>query len=116
MVEATPRVASVHLRPASQADQVRGLVGWLRVELVAGLTLDGLTLRRSRTGHEYVAYPAKKNAAGERRYLVRPTDEAARLRLEHEILATLGWGSEGSHSAGNGAPDGDPSVRGEQPS
>lgn len=89
MVEPTLHLASVQLRRASQKDRVRGLLGWLRVELAGGLTLDGLTLRRSARGETYVAYPARKDAAGERHYSVRPTDEEARRRLEREILAQL---------------------------
>ena len=117
MVERSLQVVAVRLRHADRDDRDRGLLGWLNIELAGGLTLDGLSLRRSSEGRAFIAYPARTDSAGQRHYTVRPTDEGARQRLEREILRALLRRPEGAPSAGNGAsPDGDPSVRGEQPS
>ena len=76
-----PRVTAVRLVPARRTN---GLVGYLSLR-VAGLHLDGLTLRRTRSGRLAVSFPVRRDGSGRRHPIVRPTGRW----LELAILAAL---------------------------
>jgi DNA-binding cell septation regulator SpoVG len=96
MAERTIQVLRAQRRPATQEDRGRGVLAYITAELVGGLVLDGLTLRRAESGAVYIAYPARRGRDGERRYAYRPINEEARQRLERAIFATIqvGEGTE----------------------
>ena len=95
-------IIQAHMTPGSAADERRGLLGFVRLELAGGLILDGLALRRSNQGRRYIAYPAREGGDGQRHYSVRPVDDRARLAWEQRVFAALGWEDDRSHSASNG--------------
>jgi hypothetical protein len=68
----------VRKRPAN------GLLGYVSCT-VAGLHLDGLTLRRTRGGRLAVSFPCRRDRRGRRHPIVRPRGKA----LEAAILAAL---------------------------
>ena len=76
-----PRVTAVRLTRAPAAN---GLIGWLCCT-VAGLHLDGLTLRRTRKGRFAISFPCRRDGSGRKHPIVRPTGPA----LERAILAAL---------------------------
>jgi len=75
------RVTALRLTPACRSN---GLVGYLSLR-VAGLRLDGLTLRRTRAGRLAVSFPCRRDSRGRRHPILRPTGRS----LEAAILAAL---------------------------
>jgi len=76
-----PRVTAVRfvrVRPAN------GLLGFVSCT-VAGLRLDGLTLRQTRGGRLAISYPVRHDRSGRKHPIVRPRGPA----LERAILAAL---------------------------
>jgi len=76
-----PRVTAVRLTRARAAN---GLIGWLGCT-VAGLHLDGLTLRRTRNGRFAISFPCRRDGHGRKHPIVRPRDAS----LERAILSAL---------------------------
>lgn len=75
------------VRGTSQAEEL-GLLGWVRVR-VLGLEFDGIALRRSREGRIYLSFPSRRDRAGNRHYVVRPTSEQTRVAFEAMVLDEL---------------------------
>jgi hypothetical protein len=67
-----------------RAHPANGLLGYISCT-VAGLRLDGITLRRRRDGSLGVSYPCRRDRRGRRHAIVRPTGPA----VERAILAAL---------------------------
>ena len=83
------RVTDVRLIPARPRDRDTGLLGYVGLVLNGSLSLDGITLRRGRTGECYLAYPARTDCAGNRHPFVRPTDDRLRRDIERQVLELL---------------------------
>lgn len=73
----------------SEADLASGLVGYLSL-FVGNLVVDGVTLRRTRSGRLALSFPIRTRSSGERHSLVRPVDDEARRAIERMIFAELG--------------------------
>jgi hypothetical protein len=68
------------------ADEERsGLLGYLSI-FYGDLVLDGITLRRTADGNLTLSFPARTDRSGNRHAYFRPVDDAARRRIEREIL------------------------------
>lgn len=76
--------SDVHFSPASPADQLAGLLGYVRVDL-GDFLLDGLTLRKTRQGEVRLSFPARKDQHGRRHPHVRDLGG-----FEAAILGALG--------------------------
>lgn len=75
------RVTTVRL---VRTRSTNGLLGFVSCS-VAGLCLDGLTLRRTRQGRLAVSFPCRRDRSGRKHPIVRPRDGS----LERAILAAL---------------------------
>jgi DNA-binding cell septation regulator SpoVG len=73
---------------ASEADEATGLLGFLSLTY-GDLVLDGVTLRRTTEGRFALSFPARTDRGGKRHPYFRPIDDAARQRIEREILKGL---------------------------
>lgn len=87
-------LSDVRFTPADRHEVDTGLIGYVSFVLNGGLALDGLTIRRKRTGERYLAYPARFDGTGAQHALVRPTCESVRRDLEREVFRALGFGEE----------------------
>jgi DNA-binding cell septation regulator SpoVG len=85
-----PIITSVTLTPASADLISRGLLGWITCTLDHSLVLDGIALRRTRTGRLALSWPARRDGAGRDHPVVRPLHDHARHLLEQQILGQLG--------------------------
>ena len=85
-----PIVTSVSLTLASPELRSTGLLGWIRCELDHSLVLDGIALRRTRTGRLALSWPARRDGTGRDHPVVRPLHDHARHLLERQILDQLG--------------------------
>jgi len=83
------QISNVRFSAASRRDAARGLLGFVSCMINGALRIDGLTLRRTLDGQFVVAFPARTDARGDKHYIIRPTDNAARLDFEEQILAAL---------------------------
>jgi hypothetical protein len=81
-----PWVCDVSFAPASPADVRRGLVGFVGATIDGVLRLEGMTLRRSRAGHDSISFPCRRDRRGRKHQLVRPIGPG----LEKAILDALG--------------------------
>ena len=83
------RVSGVRLTPASPADQHSGLLGFVRCTLDGDLAVDGIGLRRTRSGRLTLSWPGHKTVTGRFHPHVRPISEAACAAIEAELLEHL---------------------------
>jgi len=82
-------MSSVRFVVSSQSARLQGVLGWISFHTGDGLVVDGLALRRSRSGEYQFAWPGKKDGNGRVRHHVRPADDVVRQALEGELLAAL---------------------------
>ncbi len=85
-----PVVSEVRLVVATEPDQRRGLLGYVCMLIDGCLCVDGVALRRTREGRLALSFPCRKDGAGQKHYVVRPLDNAARVSIECQVLAALG--------------------------
>ena len=84
-----PHVSQVHLASASSPDVTRGILGRVRM-VVNGLVVEGVALRRTLDGRLTLAYPTRRDADGDRHFVVRPVDDRIRLAIEVQVFTALG--------------------------
>ena len=82
----TSRLTSVRFTPARTGG---GLLGWASFVLDGDVRVDGLAVRRTLHGELTCSWPGRRGAGGRLHHHVWPIDDAARLRLEGELLAHL---------------------------
>ena len=88
MCRPAPLVSSVRFTPARPPHQATGLLGWVSCTLGV-VRVDGIALRRTRTGRLTLSFPARRGRGGEQHAYVRPLDDRARLAIEHEVFAAI---------------------------
>lgn len=88
-----PHLDELVVTAATPADQVTGLLAWLRFRLDRALIVDGVALRRTRDGRLCLAWPERRDRAGRQHPILRPVDDAARVAIEREVFAQLGLGA-----------------------
>ena len=81
-------LADIRFTPGSDADAVRGLLGYVQLRY-GPLHLDGITLRRTRTGSLTLSWPGRRDRTGAHHALVRPISDAAREELEEAVFEEL---------------------------
>jgi DNA-binding cell septation regulator SpoVG len=96
----TPSVTNVVFTLADPAAQRSGLLGYIRCSLGNALILDGITVRRTRTGRLALSFPARRDRAGIEHPIIRPTDDATRRQFEDAIFAALRMDRKGGGSDG----------------
>ena len=67
-----------------------GLLGWMTLEIDALLVVDGVALRRTRSGRLALSFPRRTSRRGRQYALVRPRDEIAGRAIEEAVLSALG--------------------------
>ena len=82
-------VTDVRMVDAPPTDLRLGLLGYITCT-VGGLALAGLTLRRSRAGRLYVAFPRPRDAQGREHVNVRPLNAASQRDIQAQIFLALG--------------------------
>ena len=83
-------VTSVGLVKASDDLERTGLVGWVTIAVNDGLMVDGIALRRLRSGGLALSYPVRKDGSGKSHPIVRPLNEEVRRAVEGQIFKQLG--------------------------
>lgn len=81
-------IADVRLTPGSDADAARGLLAYVQLRY-GPLHLDGITLRRTRSGSLTLSWPSRRDRTGAQHALVRPITDAAREELEEAVFEEL---------------------------
>ena len=85
-------VISFTIAPAPE--QARGLLGWLALDVDGLLLLDGVALRRTKSGRLGLSFPERPDSQGRRRPLIRPLDDASRREVERQVFEALGVEAE----------------------
>jgi hypothetical protein len=83
-------VQAVSLAPASADDARGGLLGWVAFDLAETLRVDGVALRRRLDGGLTLAFPRRRDRAGDSHPYLRPLDAQSRAVIEHQVFAALG--------------------------
>lgn len=83
-----PAVTNVHLTPADDLAQTRGLVAFLKVT-INGLVVDGIVLRRCREGKYSLSFPQRRDRHGQEHPIVTPENHRVRTSLTRHILAAI---------------------------
>jgi len=81
-------LTAIRFTPAPDADRRLGLAGWIQFQL-GGLVVDGVTLRATADGGHALSFPTRRDRKGCDHPILRPLDQAARARIEAEILTAL---------------------------
>jgi DNA-binding cell septation regulator SpoVG len=84
-----PLVTQVAFTKATDADQRRDILGYVRFVVAGQLALDGIAVRRARGGRVFLAFPVRHDRTGRQHPLMRPIGDAARRDLEAQVLAAL---------------------------
>jgi len=82
-------VTEVLFTSARQEECRTGLLGYLAVVINDELKIDGLTLRRTKSGRLSVSFPGRTDAHGDWHFHIRPLNDAARRELERQVFAAL---------------------------
>lgn len=81
-------ILDLSVTPARPHDRRQGLLAFIAFS-IAGLRIDGVTLRRTRTGDISLSFPTRKNGDGQARQLVRPLTSKIRDALMQRVLKEL---------------------------
>lgn len=82
-------VSGVTFGRATQADVSAGLLGFVAAT-VDGLRIDGIALRRTRSGSLDLRYPERRRPGSrEGRAVVRPLTESVRQAIERQVFDAL---------------------------
>lgn len=84
-----PRISDLVVSAATAADQLTGLMAWLRFRLDDRILIDGVALRRSRDQRLLLSWPGRRDKHGRLHHSVRPFDDDARIALEAAIFDEL---------------------------
>lgn len=84
-----PRVSVGVFTPAPPLDVADGLLGWVDLELGALVVVHGVAVRRTRGGALSLSWPVRDDRRRERRAVVRPLDDRARVEVERHVLGEL---------------------------
>ena len=76
------RITDVQLTAVRPADARTGLLGFITCTLNDRVRLDGITLRRTRTGRLALTFPARRDRRGHEHAYVAPLDDAARREID----------------------------------
>ena len=88
------RVSEVRLVHA-RTDQIEtGMVGHISLVVGGLLKLDGIVLRRTRSGQYALSFPCRRDRRGHEHPLIRPLSDAARRRIEDQVFRVLGIGED----------------------
>jgi DNA-binding cell septation regulator SpoVG len=82
------RATVISFRPALPLDVAAGLLGYARVQ-VGDLIIDGIAIRRARTGRFVISLPARRDRSGTEHSVVAPVSSEIGRDLESQILAAL---------------------------
>ena len=85
-----PVVSEVRLVTATEADQRRGLLGFVSLHIDGRIVVDGVALRRTREGRLTLAFPKRLDRQGRRHPVVRSLDDETRVSIEHQVFTALG--------------------------
>jgi hypothetical protein len=58
------------------------------------IRVDGVAVRRTLDGRYALSFPGRKASGGRRHFWVRPVTDAARIDIEHQVLAAIGLAEE----------------------
>ena len=86
--EALVNVTGVSFQAARPELVDTGLLGWIEFS-VAGLRVEGVTLRRTADGRYALSFPERRLLRNHRRYYVRPLDDRARRHIERQVFSAL---------------------------
>jgi DNA-binding cell septation regulator SpoVG len=93
-----PLVTDVRITAALRHDQDRGLLAFVSCTVAGALRIDGLTVRRTRSGDTRLSFPSRRDGRGLNHPYFEPLDAATERALEDAILAALLGAGEGEES------------------
>ncbi len=89
------KIRNVVFTSAKPEEAQTGLIGWVSAIIDESLTIDGIAVRRMRSGRLSLSFPARRNGRGRKFYYFRPLHDKARKEVERQVFSSLGF-REGS--------------------
>ena len=83
------KVTEVDFMPANAAARATGLLGYARVVLNDWITVEGVTVRRTREGRLVLSFPIRTDQRGARHGVAYPANRLARDSIEGQVIARL---------------------------
>ncbi len=81
-------VRDIRFHPAAADLRGTGLRGWVTIT-IDGLILDSIAVRRTASGRYALAFPTRRDRAGNEYSYVRPVGPAVRAEIEDAVLGHL---------------------------
>lgn len=81
-------VTEIRFHRAAYGDRDRGLLGWVTLVLL-GLRIDGVQIRRTKSGQVAVFWPERVDRCGDKHAVVWPLDDATRAGIERDVIDHL---------------------------
>lgn len=85
-----PRVTDVCFKAATSAAREQGLLGWVSFRVEGSILVDGVAVRRTLNNGLALSFPEPTDSRGKKHRPVRPLNDEARLRIEHQVFSALG--------------------------
>lgn len=89
------QIGNVVFTAANPKDVQTGCLGWISFLIGRTLKVDGIALRRCRSGRLALSFPARQDGCGRLRYYLRPLDDQSRQEVERQVFAAIGLRHEG---------------------
>jgi hypothetical protein len=86
--DAFPDITDVSFQAARPELVETGLLGWIEF-CVAGLHVEGITLRRTADGRNALSYPVRRLVRNRKSFYLRPLDDRARQHIERQVFGAL---------------------------
>ena len=82
-------ISDVVFTAATREAAKTGLLGWVTFVLSGSLRIDGVTVRRTLSGHLALTFPQRTDRQGNAHPYICPLDNATRIEIVRQVLAAL---------------------------
>jgi len=84
------KIDHVQFTPAKSNEVKSGLRGWISCILNGRIQLDGISLRKTRSGKLTISFPHRHDKMGNQHFYIRPLDSTARKVIQRQVFQELG--------------------------
>lgn len=83
------RISDIRFTRGTERDARTGLVGWISLTFDRSWRIDGIALRRTKSGDHTISFPARRSTNGAEYPYIRPLDAGLRAEIEDAIRQYL---------------------------
>lgn len=83
--------SKMQFNESSPEQKEKGLLGWVSFDVLEMFRFNAVAVRENKANVVSLSYPANVSSSGKQHHYVRPLNDEVRIRVEDEILGTLGY-------------------------